>query len=355
MKIDIGIDIGGTLSKLVLCEPNDENGDIDNINENIRKISHNDTLKICDIQLNFEYKNYNYYFIYFETCNIKEVVEIMKENNMILTSRISGTGGGSYKFTELFEKMNISIEKYDEIKCLIKGLNFMLQNVSDECYYISNIENDNQTFTFNKEKIYYNMTNETYPYLLVNIGSGVSIINVKNNNEYERVSGSCLGGGTYLGLLKMLTKCDSFEQGIEIAMSGDLKKVNMLVGDIYGGDYQDFDLKSTVIASIFGKNIFKHDRKEYNEYNDYNDNDISVALLYMIGANIAQIAYLNGKIYGINHVLFAGNFLRRNMISMSIIASSIEYWSKGKMKAYFLKHEGYFGCLGSLICGEHFN
>lgn len=38
---------------------------------------------------------------------------------------------------------------------------------------------------------------DPFPYLLVNIGSGVSIIKVTSLNEFERVSGSSLGGGTF--------------------------------------------------------------------------------------------------------------------------------------------------------------
>ena len=42
------------------------------------------------------------------------------------------------------------------------------------------------------------VTNELFPYLVVNIGSGVSILKVKSPGVFERVSGSSLGGGTYV-------------------------------------------------------------------------------------------------------------------------------------------------------------
>ena len=38
---------------------------------------------------------------------------------------------------------------------------------------------------------------EYYPYLLVNIGSGVSICKVNSPDSFERVSGTSLGGGTF--------------------------------------------------------------------------------------------------------------------------------------------------------------
>ena len=32
-----------------------------------------------------------------------------------------------------------------------------------------------------------------------------------------------------------------------------------------------------------------------------------------------------------------------------MLAYAMEYWSEGSIKALFLKHEGYFGALGSML------
>lgn len=34
---------------------------------------------------------------------------------------------------------------------------------------------------------------------------------------------------------------------------------------------------------------------------------------------------------------------------MQLLASALDYWSKGAIKALFLEHEGYFGALGCLL------
>jgi type II pantothenate kinase len=49
------------------------------------------------------------------------------------------------------------------------------------------------------------------PCLLVNIGSGVSIIKINEDGTFERVSGTSLGGGTLWGLLSLLTPATSFD------------------------------------------------------------------------------------------------------------------------------------------------
>jgi pantothenate kinase len=38
-------------------------------------------------------------------------------------------------------------------------------------------------------------------------------------------------------------------------------------------------------------------------------------------------------------VVFVGNFLRVNPISMKLLAYAMEYWSKGTLRALFLEHE----------------
>lgn len=66
---------------------------------------------------------------------------------------------------------------------------------------------------------------DLYPYLLVNIGSGVSMLKVDGDGQYERVSGSSLGGGTFWGLCRLLTKCRGFDEMLELSMRGDNAKV----------------------------------------------------------------------------------------------------------------------------------
>ena len=64
-----------------------------------------------------------------------------------------------------------------------------------------------------------------YPYLVVNIGSGVSIILVRSQKDIERVGGTSVGGGTFLGLTSLLTGVTSFDDAIALAEKGDHTKV----------------------------------------------------------------------------------------------------------------------------------
>lgn len=108
---------------------------------------------------------------------------------------------------------------------------------------------------------------DIYPYLLVNIGSGVSMIKVSGPRQYERIGGTSLGGGTLWGLLSLLTGARTFDEMLRMADNGDNTAVDMLVGDIYGTDYSKIGLKSTTIASSFGK-VFKMKRDAESDAED---------------------------------------------------------------------------------------
>ena len=41
----------------------------------------------------------------------------------------------------------------------------------------------------------------------------------------------------------------------------------------------------------------------------------------------------------VDRVVFVGNFLRINMVSMKLLAYAMDFWSKGQLKALFLEHE----------------
>ncbi|CAG7723162.1 unnamed protein product, partial [Allacma fusca] len=70
-----------------------------------------------------------------------------------------------------------------------------------------------------------------FPYLLVNIGSGVSILKVDSEEQYNRIGGTATGGGTFWGLGSLLTGKTSFDELLDLAEIGDHRNVDMLVQD----------------------------------------------------------------------------------------------------------------------------
>lgn len=242
------------------------------------------------------------------------------------------------------------------LDCDEPGLDFFITEIPREVFTYS--ETDPMHFVSPREII--------YPYLLVNIGSGVSMLKVTGPRSFQRVGGTSLGGGTLWGLLSLLTGARSFDDMLAEAEYGDNTKVDMMIGDIYGADYGKIGLKSTAIASSFGK-VFRmklqaeaaeakvadgsvHDDNGQEENSShFSSADISRSLLYAVSNNIGQIAYLQSQIHNLSDIYFGGSFIRGHRQTMNTLSYAIKFWSKGEKQAYFLRHEGYLGAVGAFL------
>ncbi|PPQ77037.1 hypothetical protein CVT25_014854 [Psilocybe cyanescens] len=354
----------------------------------------------------------------FETDNIDACVEFIQEliqrsaqvNGVTIEEmrkgvKIMATGGGAHKFYELFsDTLGVEVRREDEMECLIEGLKFITL-IPDEVYffsdeliqsvshptsssssssvaasydpslppnapYSSTVTSSASGSSANPPPLErpspdppkYGVTFESnptpqLPCLLVNIGSGVSLIKVDEDGAFERVSGTSLGGGTLWGLLSLLTPATTFDEMLAFSEGGDNSTVDMLVGDIYGQDYSKLGLKSTMIASTFGK-VFK----KGGEKGNFSAQDISKSLLYAVSNNIGQIAYMNAEKYNLDRIYFGGCFIRGeratdmrmdvtfgsklfaagHAATIATLSYAIRFWSKGTKRALFLRHEGFF-------------
>lgn len=347
-----GMDIGGSLAKLVYFEPKDitpdeANAEVETL-KNIRryltknsaygKTGHRDIhLQMDNVEVRG--RKGSLHFIRFPTSEMGNFLELAKSKGMAtLVTTVCATGGGAYKFEDAFQReVNMNLMKFDELDSLIRGILYIETNDPKECYYFADPTSENQC-----HKVPYDLSNP-YPFLLVNIGSGVSVLAVHGPNTYKRITGTSLGGGTFLGLCCLLTGCNTFEEAIELATGGDNTRVDKLVKDIYGGDYEKMGLPGDLVASSFGQMNAKDKRANVSR------EDLARATLVTITNNIGSIARMCASNEKINNVVFVGNFLRVNPISMKLLAHAMDYWSKGTLKALFLEHEGYFGAVGCLL------
>ncbi|WFD43908.1 pantothenate kinase [Malassezia psittaci] len=343
-------------------------------------------------------------FVKFETSDIQSCVKFLQElisksaqsnhvslQDMRRSVKVTATGGGAHLFYDLFEKkLEVEVVKEDEMHSLITGLNFMTL-IPDEVFYYSD-EQVNAMYqmhhllnsntmqrgdssipgSINQDlprpsphpplytPMFEREPSPKVPCLLVNIGSGVSILKVDETGHFERVSGTSLGGGTLWGILGLLTDAQSFDEMLEMSARGNNSNVDMLVGDIYGPVGLDhLGLKASTIASSFGK-VFRRESDEDQYPKDpteqsakrrsqFRQEDICRSLLYAISNNIGQIAHLNAEKYKLDRVYFGGSFIRGHQATISTLSYAIRFWSRGRRRAYFLRHEGYLGAVGAWV------
>jgi type II pantothenate kinase len=249
------LDIGGTLVKLVYFEPLDLSSDEEKKEgEVLKTIKHyligNTAYGDTGIRdVNLELKSIkigerfgNLHFIRFPTNHMDHFIDLCVTRKLhTLTFQVHATGGGAFKFeSEVKNRLKpIDWNKCDELDMLIQGVEFLNEINSDkECYYFdmlplnetSTAESsdsnaaesplaENTSANCKYVKKFYHFSN-AYPYILVNIGSGVSILLVKSEKDYKRISGTSIGGGTFLGLCCLLTGCSTYEEAISLATKG---------------------------------------------------------------------------------------------------------------------------------------
>ncbi|VDO58490.1 unnamed protein product [Haemonchus placei] len=263
--------------------------------------------------------------------DFEDVLDYIAENGNIATNKASFAN-----FSSLY--------KMKEMDCLVRGTNFLLRNIEAESF----------TYDHHHEQCRYHF--ETIrpsvicPYLLVNVGTGVSVFRVDSDDKYERVGGSSLGGGCFFGLGNLLTAEVDLNEMMRMAEDGDHRQFDILVSDIYGGKFANLGLSGDLIAGSFGKCAQKSLADELKKCPEFKKN-VMRSLLLMISNSIGQFAFMYAQREKTNRIYFDGFLVRNHAIIMRTISFAVAFWSEGTQQAHFLRHEGYTSAIGAYLNG----
>ena len=87
--------------------------------------------------------------------------------------------------------------------------------------------------------------------LVVSLGTGTAFVEASRTSGSKHIGGSGVGGGTLLGLCERLAQVSSFDTVLQLAGRGDLHKVDLTIGDISTKDVGN--MNADVTAANFGK------------------------------------------------------------------------------------------------------
>lgn len=391
----LGLDIGGTLAKLVYFEselkPCWSDGRIAKVVKELAAIRSpeqgllDDELSFVDKQLGGQL-----HFACFPTEAMDKFVDLVEKRELHIgahgINEIMTTGGGAHKYARLFrERLGVELRPVDELGTVVRGISWMVDRRpawDKVCFLHCPSPSDSETSSTSASssspsaarrsatatatatpprQIIEVGSKALFPFLLVNIGTGVSVVRVDGLDSFERVGGSAIGGGTFWGLCKLLCPdCEGFDEAGRLAEQGDASAVNLLVEDIYGGDYElpnGSKIPGSITASFFAKAAVARGGSAGDADSarrPWSDASILQALVKMVSASICQTAYLNAKLHGLQRIVFTGNFLRQNAVARQAISENMQRVSKAHpngepYRALFLEHEGFFGALGSFL------
>ncbi len=173
------------------------------------------------------------------------------------------------------------------------------------------------------------------PCILVSVGTGTSILLLEGAGGVRRVGGTALGGGTLIGLSKLLLSTANFQEVVSLASAGDRRNVDLRVGDFY--EPGEIALVPDLTAANFGK-VTNPSRQ-----------DLAAAICGLIGENVALLAGAHARHAGSSvppDVIYAGSTLTGNSPLRQILTDVTVLTGA---RPHFLPRGEFAGALGALI------
>ncbi len=234
--------------------------------------------------------------------NILEKAEIKLQN----ISKLRITGGFSLN---LPKKINgLEIEKIDEFDANGYGGKYLAQ--TEKC-------------------------------LVVSLGTGTSMVKVING-KIKHIGGTGIGGGTLIGLGKLILNENNYSTIDQLAQKGTLQNIDLSVQDIVGGKIGMLPRNAT--ASNFGKVSMQTAKAVCSKHNEQNalacckKADLALGICNLIGETIGSIAYFASQKYQLEKIVLIGKVTR-----VKSILKIIQTTSKIYNKKIIVPHNADFG------------
>lgn len=132
--------------------------------------------------------------------------------------------------------------------------------------------------------------------IVVSMGTGTSFVRVEGD-KIQHIGGIGIGGGTILGLSRLLLRTQDIHLVIEMARKGIIKNINLQIEDICNGPLPGLPLDAT--ASTFGK----ADANSSPE-------DVALGIIYMVLQCIGQSVILAAMNSDMNDFVLIGNLTK---------------------------------------------
>jgi len=242
--------------------------------------------------------------------HFEEIIEFLNSKKG-LYKNLNFTGGKAFNLYNKYSK-EVETKLFNEFQANFKGI---------ETLYL-----------LNKEK-------DVPDSLIITIGTGTSIVLKKKSIKH--LGGTALGGGLFMGLIKLLFNFNDFQEAMKLSTKGDRYNVDLKVSDIYEPEDNRVDsIFRELTAASFGK------INDNFSMNSVQKEDIINSLICIIGENIGLIACQMAENNEINNLVFCGGFLKNNKVLKNILSLLCRFQNK---KAIFLKNSEFCGAIGALL------
>ena len=135
--------------------------------------------------------------------------------------------------------------------------------------------------------------------IVVSMGTGTALIYAKKQADdevkIEYLGGTGVGGGTLIGLSRLMLGVDTVEHIEQLAKLGDLGNIDLRIGDMSRKNlHPNMNLELT--ASNFGKVSDLADK-----------NDVALGIANLVGETIGMLSVFAARNYSLDRVVLTGN------------------------------------------------
>lgn len=134
--------------------------------------------------------------------------------------------------------------------------------------------------------------------LVVSMGTGTALVHATKGGAIDYLGGTGVGGGTLVGLSKLLVGAEGIDHIVEYAAEGDLGNVDLRIKDITSpGSMQS--LKDDMTAANFG-----------NVSDVATRGDVALGILNMVYETVGMVSVFASKHAGTKDIVLTGNLTR---------------------------------------------
>ncbi len=200
---------------------------------------------------------------------------------------ITATYGAFGKFTD---ENRISIKEIDKIMMTGVGSSYVKRDLYGiECVRVPEFN------AIGRGGLYLSGLPEA---LVVSMGTGTAMVHASDSGKMDYLGGTGVGGGTLVGLSKLLLSAETIGHIEEYAELGDLANIDLRVKDMTAGGSKSA-LSADLTASNFG-NVSDLASKE----------DIARGILNMVYETVGMVSVFGARSVGVENIVLTGNLTR---------------------------------------------
>ena len=131
--------------------------------------------------------------------------------------------------------------------------------------------------------------------LIVSMGTGTAIVHAMSDKSFEYIGGTGVGGGTLIGLSKLLLGVDNIVDVEKLASVGDLNKIDLKIKDLVRENALS-ELSRELTASNFANLSSSHTKE-----------DVARGIMNLVFETVGMVSIFGARSRGVESIVLTGS------------------------------------------------